>query len=365
MACFAATLGIVILSGHIKLSAANKEACDLYAAVGQSRTLPLVYKGLTNKHILRWTHNKTIIFYREKGRVSVGKTGDVSATGDLQLKAVQFSSAGDYQAHLLHPNGTFAQSWIVRLCVLNKVSKPKLTYVCDFKSGAVNLNCNVAKPQGLLFSWTLDDKTLQGEERQTLSISLAHLKGVRNFTCSVANNVSKERSDTVCPACKSPSPSPQSKELCFKPATVVLALAGGLTLIVLLLIITITLCCCHRRNKTQKTLTGKGDVRMLSLNKRGSGSISPDYETMHPTENTTLPSHQPSLKACYQEVSQPDAQSGGTPLDLPTAAETKQPSPDAQSGGTPLDLPTAAETKQPSPVPKPRTKSPHQTAKLT
>ncbi|XP_039988469.1 uncharacterized protein LOC120793003 [Xiphias gladius] len=335
MACFAATLGVLILKGFVNLSAANKDTCDQYATVGQSLTLSLDYKGLANTHLLRWTHNNTIIFYKEQGKVSVGKTEDISATGSLLLKNLQFSSAGTYEANVLHPNGTSAKTWSRRLCMMDKVSKPKLTYVCDFKSSAVILNCNVARPQGLVFSWTLDEKTLTSETRQTLSISLAQSKGERSFICSVANKVSRERSDTVFPTCKSPSPSPPPL-LCFSSKIVVAVVAGGVSLILLFLIIIIILCCCHRRNKTQMRLREKRELRMLSLNKRKADSISPDYETMHPTEDSPPPSPKPSPRASYQNVSQPEAQSGNKPLQLPTAAEGQQP----------------------SPVPKPRTKPP-------
>uniref|UniRef100_A0A8D3A5Y0 Ig-like domain-containing protein n=1 Tax=Scophthalmus maximus TaxID=52904 RepID=A0A8D3A5Y0_SCOMX len=276
-----ATLGVMMLSGSINLSAGNKDACDLYAGVGQNLPLSFVYEGLANTHVLRWTHNNTIIFFRKQGKVLVGKTEDISATGSLLLRSLQFSSAGAYQAHVLHPNGTVAKTWSRRLCVMDKVPKPQLSYVCDFKSSAVKLNCKVAEPQGLVFSWTLDERTLTSETKQTLSISLAQLKGERSFTCSVADRVSKEKSDTLRPTCKRPSPSPPPL-LCFPSKTVVAAAAGGVSLILLLLVITVTLCCCHRRNKTRMRLGEKGDVRMLSLSKREPDPISPDYETMHP-----------------------------------------------------------------------------------
>uniref|UniRef100_A0A3Q3NLP6 Ig-like domain-containing protein n=1 Tax=Mastacembelus armatus TaxID=205130 RepID=A0A3Q3NLP6_9TELE len=261
-----ATQCVIILLVFINLSAANKETCDLYAAVGSSLTLPFVYEGLTNTHVLKWTHNQTTIFYREHGKVSVGKRQDTTATGSLLLKNLHSSSAGIYQVNVSHPNGTLAKTWNKRLCIMGKVSKPQLTYVCDFKSSAVTLNCNVAKPQGLVFSWTLDEKTLS-ETRQTLSIPLAQLKKERSLICFVANKVSKEKSDTVRPTCTSPSPSPPAL-LCLTSKTAVAVLAGGAGLILLLLFIIIILCYCQRRNKSQVTLGDKGELRMTSLHKR-------------------------------------------------------------------------------------------------
>lgn len=335
MACFAATLGLIILSGFINISAANKDTCDLYASVGQSLNLTFVYDRLTNSHVLRWTHNSKIIFYKQQGRVSFGKPEDISSTGSLLLKNLQSSSAGVYQANVLYPNGTLAKTWTGYLCMQDKVSKPQVTYSCDFKSRAVNLNCHVANPQGLVFSWTLDENTLTSETRQKLSISLEKLKWERNFKCSVANKVSKEKSDTVRPICRSPTPAPPTL-LCFTSKTVVAVLAGGAGMTLLLLTIIITLCCCYRRNRAKMRLMDKGELRMLSLSKREPESISPEYETMHPTEDSPTPSPKPSPRACYETVSQPEGQ-----------AENRLSKPD-----------TADEGHQPSPVPKPRTRAP-------
>ncbi|XP_019934346.2 T-cell surface antigen CD2-like [Paralichthys olivaceus] len=318
MACFA----VIILSGFVSISAA-KEAFELYAAVGQSLTLPLDFVGLSNRHTLRWTHNKTIVFFGQQGRVNVGKPGDISANGSLQLKNLQFSSAGAYQAVVLNPDDTLAKEWQGRLFMMSKVSKPQLTYVCDVKSGAADLNCNVAKPQGLDFSWMLNDVMLTNEIRQTLSVSLAHMKGPRGFSCSIANKVSRERSNTVHPNCRSPSPN----LLCFPSKTVFAAVTGGVSVILLLIVIIIVLLIYYRRNRTQTGLREKGDVRMLSLNKQEPGSISPEYETMHPTEDPRPPSPKPSPRASYQNVSPPEAQTGNSPLQLSTVTESKQPSP--------------------------------------
>ncbi|XP_056273010.1 uncharacterized protein LOC130195490 [Pseudoliparis swirei] len=329
MARFAATLCVVILSGFIDLTAANKDTCDLHAVVGQSLTLPFVYEELVNSHVLRWTHNRTIILYRQ-GKVSIGKLEDLSATGSLLLKNLQYSSAGVYQAQLLNPNGTLAKAWSGRLCVMDKVIKPQLVYTCDPKSGAVNLNCHVAKPQNWMFSWTLNEKTLTSETRPTLSISLTRLKGEMSFTCSVENKVSKEKSDTVRPTCKSPPPAPT---ICFKSKTLVAVLAGGAGLILFMLIIIIVLCICHIRIKTQMRRRHGGEMAMLSLNKRVPDS---EYETILPTEDSPPLRHNSSPVACYEKVSQPEAQTENRPA---------QPSTDAAA--------------EPSPVPKPRTKSPH------
>uniref|UniRef100_A0A668W402 Ig-like domain-containing protein n=1 Tax=Oreochromis aureus TaxID=47969 RepID=A0A668W402_OREAU len=206
----------------------GEDTCDLYATPGQSLTLPFAYERLTNSHILEWVHNNKTIFYR-KGKVSSGKPEDITSNGSLVLKKIELSSQGIYQVHVLHPSGTSAKTWTGRLCVLDKVSKPQLSYTCDFSSMAVNLNCHVTKPEGLVFSWMLDKETLKSETKQILSISLIHLKGERSFTCDVANKVSKASSDKVRPTCP--------PLLSFKRQTVMAVLAGGGGLILFLLFV--------------------------------------------------------------------------------------------------------------------------------
>uniref|UniRef100_A0A3Q0QYP0 Ig-like domain-containing protein n=1 Tax=Amphilophus citrinellus TaxID=61819 RepID=A0A3Q0QYP0_AMPCI len=252
MAYFTAALGAAILLGFIKLSVANEATCDLYAVPGHTLTLPFVFEGLTNLHIVKWTHNKKTVFNKQ-GRVTVGKPEDISSKGSLVLKKIQLSSEGIYQVDVLHPNHTSAKTWTGRLCVMDKVSKPQLSYVCDFRSMAVNLNCYVAKSKGLVFSWTRDEETLKNETKETLSISLMHLKGERSFTCSAANKVSKASSDKVRPTCPT--------LLSFTPKTVLAVLAGGAGLILFLLVIIIVLSCLLRRSKNQMSPTDVSELR--------------------------------------------------------------------------------------------------------
>ncbi|XP_034031984.1 uncharacterized protein LOC117515513 [Thalassophryne amazonica] len=321
MMCSAAALGAVVLWITASFSTANKGACDVYAASEQSVTLPFVYGALTNSQTLRWTHNNAIIFYRESGSVSVGKPTDVSSTGSLLLKNVKASSSGLYKAVVLHANTTIAQTWSGHLCVMDKVPQPQLSYVCDSKSNTATLTCYVAKPQGLTFSWSLNDKTLTSETKQVLIISLKKLTE-GNFSCGVANKVSEDKSTMVHVKCEGPA------VLCFAPQTVMAVLAGGAGLILFLLIfITVMLCGSRRRRKCVMSPSNEGDVRMCSLNQQQAVHISPDYETMCPGEGSPSPSPKPSPRACYCTAPQPESRNQQLPAG-------------------------------PSPVPKPRTRNP-------
>lgn len=326
MAYFRAALGAAILLGFVNIAVANEDACEVYAVPGQSLTLPFVFERLTNSHTVRWSHNKKIIFYKQ-GRVTTGKQEDISSNGSLVLKKIQLSSEGIYQVDVLHPNQTSAKTWSGRLCVMDKVSKPQLTYVCDFNSMAVNLNCYVSKSKDLVFSWTLDEETLKSETKQTLSVSLVHLKGKRSFSCSAANKVSKTSSDKVRPTCPT--------LLSFTPKTVMAVLAGGAGLILFLLIIVVVLCCSLRRSKSQTSPRDKSELRMLSMKKRETDSVSAEYETMQSTGGAPSQKPQPSPRACYKDVSHFEFQTENRPLQVNRSAEGKQP----------------------SPVPKPRTKN--------
>lgn len=330
MARLVVALGAVLLIGLMDLQAEN--SCDIYAAVGQDLTLPFAYSKLGRSHVLRWTQNSSIVFSRQQGRVLVGKPADISSTGSLLLQNIQFSSAGLYQANVLHPNNTPAASWIGHLCVLDRVVKPQLTYTCDFKSSSVDLNCYVANTQGLVFSWTNDEKALTRETGQKLKISLKQLKGNTSFTCSVANKArSKEKSNTIYPSCESP-PAPALH--CFTFKTLQAAVAGAAGLILLLISIIVILCCCLVRHKTQKRMRDDGELRMLSVRQKEPDPISPEYETMHQTRNSPPLNREPSPGTCYENISQPEAQSENRLSHLSTAAEGH------------------------SPVPKPRTKVP-------
>lgn len=328
-------LGVALLSGFIDLLAANY--CDLYAAPGQSLALPFAFHGLHKLHVVRWTHNSKIIFYRERGRVLEGKKADVAANGSLLLSDLQASAAGSYQVNVLHPNGTLADRWSGRLCVEERVLKPQLDYKCDFQSAVVNLDCLVASPRGLVFLWALDGKRLESESGEQLRVSLVKLKGQGSFTCSVANKVSKAESDVVRPVCKSPPPPPPPalpNLLCYTSITVKAVLAGGVCLILLLLTIVIVQCC-HSDKSSRAGATEKQELGMVAIRQEQPGSARSEYETMHAVAESPPPS--PKIKISRDRNSQPDSPNNGKSFS---------------------HLSATSEEKQPSPVPKPRTKSP-------
>lgn len=333
MACLASLL--VILIGSVDLLAGDR--CDIFSSVGQDLVLPFVYKGLDLSHVLRWTHNKTIVFNRQQSRVSTGNATDVSPTGSLRLSDLQFSSSGVYQADVLDKNNKPVATWSHRVCVIERVLKPHLSSLCDFPASTLNLNCHVAKTQDVEFSWAIDGNFLTSEKKEKLSISLTKIKDGMSFMCNVANQVSRKDSDIVRHTCTSSSAT-QVDKYCFGLQTVQAVFAGGAGLVLILLAIIITLCC-HRQRQRPQGATAGDEFRMRNAREVPEpGSVSPDYETMC---SSVKPQGQSSEKDNCLTVPQPDDKTANR---LP-------------------HHPVAEERERISPVPKPRKKSP-QTANV-
>lgn len=323
MGCFAPLL---VLTGLADLLAVN--GCDFYRGVGQDLTLPFIFDRLDLSHVVRWTHNNTILFYRQQGYISTGNATDVSLAGSLLLKDLQLSSSGDYRVFVLHPNDTQAAAWSRRVCVLDSVPKPDLSYLCDFSASSVTLNCHVAKAQGVEFSWVVDGKFLSAKT-QTLRFSLAKVEGGMSFVCSVSNIVSRESSGTVRPLCQRSLPTP-SGPYCFSLKMVQGVFAGGAGLFVLLLSIIMILCCRRQRRRPWREGDG-GETRMRDLR----NAHEQNYEVMLSPKEPQLQ----NSEHCYLTVPQPEDPTANRPPPCPE------------------------EGQRASPVPKPRTKIP-QTANV-
>lgn len=325
MTCLASIL--VILIGSTDLLAVD--GCDIYSTVGQDLVVPFIYEKLDLSHVLRWTHNNTIVFYRQRSRVTIGKAKDLSSTGSLTLNNLQFSSSGDYQVVVLNSTNQLVAKWSRRVCVIEKVGKPQLSSLCDFSASALLLNCHVAKTEGVEFSWAIDGKFLS-EKQQQLSVSLEKMKAGMSFVCSAANAVSRANSDIVRHACTS-SQARQTDNYCFSLQTVQAVFAGGAGLVLLLFTIIITLCCRRQRQSSQRARDVEKFRKRNARTVQEPGSATPDYEIML---SSVKPQGQSSVQD-YSIVPQPGDRTANRLSHHPVTEE----------GGS-------------SPVPKPRTKSP-------
>lgn len=323
---------LVLLAGLVGFLSAN--GCDLLGAVGQVLALPYIYEGLNRSHVLRWTHNKTVVFYRQEGLVSIGNTTDVSLSGSLWLMDLQLSSSGEYQVVVLDGNTPVGMRTF-RVCVMDRVPRPQVSYRCDLPASSVHLLCVVANPQGVEFSWAIDGKVLTTEKSQKLSVSLKD-KARKSFTCGVANKVSREDSGAVRPVCGG-STLTTPGFYCFSTKTVQAMFVGGAGLLLLLLAIIITLCCRCQRNRPHGA-GDRGEYRMRDARdaRNTRNAQETEYETMLSPEKP-----QPWNPEPYSAIPQPEDTSENW---LPCQTGTK-------------------EGQRVSPVPKPRTKSP-QTANI-
>lgn len=307
------------------------DGCDIYGAVGQKLELPFIYDKLDLFHVLRWTHNRSIVFYRQQSRVSTGNATDVSPTGSLTLNNLQFSSSGEYKADVLDRNNKLVATWSRRVCVIDRVSKPQLSSLCDFQASALHLNCHVDETYGVTFSWAIDGKLLPRENKQKLSISFPETKAGMRFMCSAANAISKENSDIVSHVCTRTAEA-QADKYCYRLQTVQAVFAGGAGLVLLLLIIIIALCCCRQKQRPLEA-RDREEFRMQSTRKvHKPGSVSTDYENVR----SSVKAQGQNSEQNYLTVPQSEEKSANR-LSHHSVAE----------GG-----------ERSSPVPKPRTKSP-------
>ena len=302
----------------------SKETCNVYALIGQNLTITLEQRMLNIRDELRWTHNQTIVFSRTSGVVRMGREMDVDAVGSLKLLDLGFSSAGSYKADVINGTGARVNGWSGRVCVVEKVPTPALTFLCGSSGATATLNCAL-QPRDVVFAWTRGGQPLKGETKPTLSVSLAKFKDDGGFSCSVSNGASKAQSNAVRLQCKSPPPLPPPPPppaaapaaappaatpvpivYCFKATTVGAAVTGGSSLILLLFIITVV--ACYRRKKAPAPAPTPEHPEGLPMGlapmclKTDNGI--PDYEIMLPSIDTPRPSPKPSPGPSHTDAGQ-------------------------------------------------------------
>jgi len=279
-------------------AAVNLDVCTVPTLLGGGLTLTLEHKLLNDNNTLRWEHNGTVIFYRQGRRVRTGQATDVNADGYLLLRNLDFSSAGVYMGVEVNGTGARVNGWSGRVCVREGVPRPELTFVCAYRSDGLvtaTLNCGVANPKDVDFSWTRQGLPVNGAPPgHTLSVSLG--KDDEEFSCSVRNGVSREKRDLlniICPPrpppCPPPCPPPPPPTpppppppalYSFRAGTVIAAMVGGIALILLLLIVTVVLC--YRWQKQAK-LERRTDLPMdrSYTDLCGTDGVNADYEVIH------------------------------------------------------------------------------------
>ncbi|KAL1022163.1 hypothetical protein UPYG_G00022950 [Umbra pygmaea] len=190
-------LTVLVLQGFVTLLKASPETCDTYNLFGSSTTVPLSYKASRNDEII-WKHNGSVIFKRKNQKYLPGNKDDLSTDGSLKLNSLKFSDGGTYNGEVFR-DGKSLRTTTFRVCVQEKISKPKGSFNCSPLN--VIMTCNVTSTNTVSFSWKKNGNVQIGKT-ETVTILLKDLKDSDTFTCSVANEVSNKTSDIIKPTCK-------------------------------------------------------------------------------------------------------------------------------------------------------------------
>ncbi|XP_076735880.1 uncharacterized protein LOC143414887 [Maylandia zebra] len=193
-------------------STGSRDDC-VYAATGSSLTVPLRYE-LKESDNLKWFKDTSVIFYRRRKQVIMGKNDAVDSTGSLKLTQLTKDKSGRYKPEVTSEDGmNVGDLQSVRLCVLDRVQKPSVTMTCT-DSDSVSFTCNAGqKDNTVRFEWTSAETQLE----ETGEILIKRAVDVVNtpVVCRVSNPISFAISDPVIQNCFTPS----SQDDCVYAAT--------------------------------------------------------------------------------------------------------------------------------------------------
>lgn len=174
--------------------------CDVYAATGSNFTVQLKH-ALKDSDSLRWFQDENVIFYGRSKKVIAGKNDDVDSTGSLKLTQLTKDKSGRYRPEVYSADGTSAGHLpSVRLCVLDRVQKPKVTVTCTGDKTKVTFTCDAGQDEKI--EWFMDGETV-AEKEKTLTRPAEDVLNAR-FSCNVSNPVSSEISQPVQQDCIKP-----------------------------------------------------------------------------------------------------------------------------------------------------------------
>ncbi|KAJ8266727.1 hypothetical protein GJAV_G00134020 [Gymnothorax javanicus] len=175
------------------LARGNPDPCT-YKTVGDSVNILLNRSMDCQESSLTWKLNSTDIF-RRRQTVRFGKPEDVTFDGWLQLKNLKTNDSGEYRGELYDVDGKLCGSASERLCVIERVSKPTVTYACS--NATVTLNCNSEQWR---IKWSENGKLVYTDLGKT--VTLPRLPDHRDtYSCKAWNQVSQEESDNATILC--------------------------------------------------------------------------------------------------------------------------------------------------------------------
>ncbi|XP_030602420.1 T-cell surface antigen CD2 [Archocentrus centrarchus] len=248
----AATLAVFLLCCCFFSATDSQDVCDLYAATGTNVTVRLRYT-LNETVNLKWLKDATVIFMRRNKKVITGKKDDVDSTGSLKLTQLTTNNKGRYTPEVHGADGvSVGDLQSTRLCVLDRVQKPKVTMTCLDSKKNVRFTCSVGQNEKL--EWFMDDKNLT--ENKKILTKVASTVANARFYCKVSNPVSSEISLPVQQNCYEPSFPDELWGIS------IWVFVGGGAGVVLVLILIVIICCIQTKRKRRMRLKDEGELRL-------------------------------------------------------------------------------------------------------
>lgn len=356
MAAAVCIFALLLLGCGAFTSADPLKDCKYYATINKQFTVPLNLPFKDDR--LRWQHNSTYI-YDSKHQTH---TVTVTENGSLTLTSVKNEDAGIYTSEILNAGGSLRNSKTVKLCVLESVQKPKVTFRCDASFKKVEFTCTVVHSQtkDVSFQWLAGDTKVANAHNKILQRNSQQLAS-NSFRCIVSNPASSETSDPVKQDClKSVSPDTGTKTdddtlfgVDFWLMVGILAGGGGL---VLVLMVATIVCCSINRKKRRLQEKEEEELRLQWSN----SNQQQEHQHMHMHRPHQHHTHRPN------QTQAPTA-AGHTGPRPQHSRQNRHRHPDPITG-QPLPsprrqtpAPSAAEKEDdeiPPPLPQPRKKAP-------
>ncbi|CAI5638177.1 unnamed protein product [Oreochromis niloticus] len=352
----AVTIAAFLLCCSFVSSKGSQADCDVYAATGSNFTVRLKHV-LKDSDSLRWFLDENLIFHRKSKQVIRGKNDDVDSTGSLKLTQLTKNKSGRYSPQIHREDGTSAGDLpSVRLCVLDRVQKPKVTMKCDKKK--VTFTCDAGQSEkNFPIKWFMDDKSEQKETGKELTRPTEGVLNAR-FSCNVSNHVSSEISQSVQQNCiKSAFP-----ETLFGIS--IWVFVGGGAGIVLVLILIVIICCIQTKRKRRLRLKDERELRLQwASQEQQQHHHHHHHQHQHPNQNHSDQHHHP-----HHHQQQPAGNTGPRQNRSKQPRTQQRPRAPEPANGQPQPSPRRATQasapagnggeEQPPPLPQPRKKTP-------
>ncbi|KAI1903459.1 hypothetical protein AGOR_G00027410 [Albula goreensis] len=123
---------------------------------------------------LNWKLNSETLFYRRNEQIkqTYNKVSNITLMNDgsLQLTNLQPQHNGTYNAEVHDPEGKLCCKITVVMCVIEKVSKPRLTYSCNETEVTFSCEAETSETSRMVLEWSRNGEKLKGEEENRLTV---------------------------------------------------------------------------------------------------------------------------------------------------------------------------------------------------